>query len=59
MQNYLVSGDPMEPCSTDLIAQRKLLKVGLAVPDGWRVLTGNVRESRSDMRLKRSPSDAD
>jgi hypothetical protein len=45
MQNYLVSGDPMEPCPTDLIAQRALLKVGLPIPEGWRVLTGNARDS--------------
>jgi hypothetical protein len=45
MQNFLVSGDPLEPCSTDLIAQRKLLKVGLPVPEGWRVLSGNERDS--------------
>jgi hypothetical protein len=45
MQNYLVSGDPLEPSSTDLIAQKKLLAVGLAVPEGWRVLTGNNRDS--------------
>lgn len=45
MQNFLIQGDPMAPESTDLIAQRKLLKVGLPVPDGWRVLTGNNRDS--------------
>ena len=45
MRNFLVSGDPMEPLSTDLIAQTKSLAVGLAVPEGWRVLSGNNRES--------------
>lgn len=45
MTNYLLSGDPLEPSSTDLIAQTKSLAVGLAVPEGWRVLSGNERES--------------
>jgi hypothetical protein len=39
--NYLLSGDPLAPSSTDLIAQTKSLAVGERVPDGWRVLTGN------------------
>jgi hypothetical protein len=45
MTNYLIAGDPMEPASTDLIAQTKSLAVGRPVPDGWRVLSGNERES--------------
>lgn len=45
MTNYLVSGDPLAPCGTDLIAQTKSLAVGERVPDGWRVLSGNERES--------------
>lgn len=45
MQNHLISGDPMEPLSADLIAQLDTLPVGQPVPEGWRVLTGNVRTS--------------
>ena len=45
MQNFLLSGDPLAPCGTDLIAQTKSLAVGRRVPDGWRVLSGNERES--------------
>lgn len=45
MTNYLLSGDPMEPGATDLIAQTASLAVGERVPDGWRVLSGNERTS--------------
>ncbi len=45
MSNYLISGDPLEPASTDLIAQTALLDVGKRVPEGWRVLSGNERQS--------------
>lgn len=45
MANVLIEGDPMEPCSTDLIAQTKNLNVGQPVPKGWRVLTGNTFQS--------------
>lgn len=45
MQNFLLSGDPLEPCGSDLIAQTRSLAVGARVPDGWRVLSGNERES--------------
>ena len=45
MRFVLISGDPMAPASTDTIAQFQRLAVGLAVPDGWRVLSGNERES--------------
>lgn len=45
MRAYLIEGDAMAPSSTDLIAQTDSLKVGLPVPKGWRVLTGNERES--------------
>lgn len=41
LENQLVEGDAMEPLSTDLILQRGRLNVGRAVPQGWRVLTGN------------------
>ena len=40
--NVLLQGDPMEPTSTDLIAQSDTLKVGEPVPDGWTVTTGNM-----------------
>lgn len=42
---FLVSGNPIEPCSTDLIAQTATIPVGTVVPEGWRVLTGNNRTS--------------
>jgi hypothetical protein len=45
MTNILISGDALAPCSTDLIAQTKRLAVGERVPEGWRVLSGNERES--------------
>jgi hypothetical protein len=43
--NYLISGDALEPSSTDLIAQTKSLAVGERVPAGWRVLSGNATHS--------------
>ncbi len=43
--SYLLAGDPLAPESTDLIAQTTYLRVGLPVPDGWRVLTGNPSDS--------------
>lgn len=45
MQNTLISGDPLNPCSTDLIAQLRQLPVGQPVPEGWRVLSGNLTHS--------------
>lgn len=45
MRNQLLSGDPMAPASTDIIAQFDSLAVGRPVPDGWRVLSGNERAS--------------
>ncbi len=45
-QNILLSGDAMEPNSCDLIVQLDSLRVGLPVPDGWRVLSGNVEQSQ-------------
>jgi hypothetical protein len=45
MTNYLISGDALSPCQSDLVAQTKSLPVGQPVPDGWRVLSGNLRES--------------
>lgn len=45
MNNFLISGDALYPCGTDLIAQTKSLNVGLRVPEGWRVLSGNTSHS--------------
>jgi hypothetical protein len=45
MRNYLISGDALAPSSCDMIAQTKSLAVGERVPEGWRVLSGNNRES--------------
>lgn len=44
-RNVLLEGDPLNPSSTDLIAQFADLDVGQRVPHGWRVLSGNVRTS--------------
>ena len=41
MANHLIEGDALDPSSSDLIAQTDTLRVGLPVPDGWRVLSGN------------------
>jgi hypothetical protein len=46
MRNHLLTGDPMKPDSTDIIAQFDSLRVGLPVPEGWRVLSGNSRFSQ-------------
>jgi hypothetical protein len=63
MTRYLISGDPLEPTSGDMIAETASLAVGLPVPDGWRVLTGNERESviarvalRYELDLERNPN---
>lgn len=45
MRFELIRGCPMEPSSTDVIAQFDSLPVGRPVPAGWRVLSGNIRES--------------
>lgn len=42
MQNFLISGDALNPSGTDLIAQTRLLGVGKPVPEGWRVLSGST-----------------
>lgn len=41
VQNRLVSGDPMKPSGSDLIAQIGVVNVGEPLPAGWRALTGN------------------
>lgn len=43
--NRLLDGDPFAPESTDVIVQRGYLRVGKPVPEGWRVLSGNIHES--------------
>ncbi len=43
--NQLINGDALAPCSTDLIAQTRQLRVGLPCPEGWRVLSGNMTDS--------------
>lgn len=45
MRYYLISGCPLEPSSSDLIAQVDCLPVGAVVPPGWRVLSGKDRVS--------------
>lgn len=45
MNNVLIKGDPLEPSSSDVIAQFTWLKVGEPVPEGWRVLDGNTQSS--------------
>lgn len=45
MTFQLLRGDPMAPLSTDVLAQFERLAVGRPVPDGWRVLSGNERDS--------------
>lgn len=45
MTYELVRGCPMAPSSTDVIACFDRLAVGKPVPSGWRVLSGNERES--------------
>ena len=45
-RSFLVDGDPMSPCSSDLIAQTALIAVGSKIPDGWRVLTGSATCSK-------------
>ncbi len=43
--NTLLEGDALDPQSTDLIVQQGSLDVGQPVPQGWRVLTGNLDTS--------------
>jgi len=45
ISNTQISGDPLDPSSGDTIAQMALLDVGDRVPDGWRVLSGNMHSS--------------
>lgn len=45
MTNHLIEGDALAPSSTDLVAQTRSLPVGERVPEGWRVLSGNLTES--------------
>jgi hypothetical protein len=45
IRNALIDGDPMEPSDFDLITQQGMLNVNEPVPEGWRVLTGNIHHS--------------
>jgi hypothetical protein len=46
METYtLLSGDPMDPQTSDVIAICKTLAVGEPVPDGFRVISGNTHIS--------------
>lgn len=45
INNTLLSGDPLDPSSCDKIVQVANLDVGVSVPDGWRVLSGNMNTS--------------
>ena len=40
-KTLLIEGDATSPRDSDLLLQQGTLKVGLPVPEGWRVLTGN------------------
>lgn len=46
IKNTIIEGDTMKPSDFDMIAQVGYLDVGLPVPEGWNVLTGNQRESK-------------
>lgn len=42
LRTVSLDGNGLEtPCAGDLFAQEALLPVGEALPEGWRVLTGN------------------
>ena len=43
--NTLLRGNALEPSFSDLIVQEGRLDVGEPVPDGWRVLDGNMQSS--------------
>lgn len=46
MSNFvLLRGCPMDPSPGDTLAQFDSLAVGQPVPDGWRVLSGNLSSS--------------
>jgi hypothetical protein len=44
--NKLVDGDPLDPSDFDIIMQEGRLDVGVPVPDGWKVITGNQLNSQ-------------
>jgi len=46
IRSKLIEGDMFEPSSSDIIYQEGRLAVGLPVPEGWRVLTGNMHDSQ-------------
>jgi len=45
ISSQLIKGDPFEPKSNDVFYQEGRLPVGEPVPEGWRVLDGNMRDS--------------
>ena len=51
--NHLVSGDPLSPQTGDVIAQIAILNVGVLVPNGWRVLTGNNNNNNNVSKIAR------
>lgn len=46
IRSTVIDGDALNPSDLDLIAQVAQLNVGEPVPEGWRVLTGNVSTSQ-------------
>lgn len=43
MENFLISGDPLETSSSDMIAQKQYLPMGeKPAGEGWRIMTGNA-----------------
>lgn len=45
VRSRLVDGDPLDPTPGDVIVQFATLAVGKPVPEGWRVLSGNIHSS--------------
>lgn len=46
LTNHLISGDPLEPMASDLIAQVKQITFGQKAPAGWRMLSTNNKYSQ-------------
>ena len=45
ISSKLIEGDPLAPNDHDLILQKGRLPVGEPVPEGWRVLKGNIENN--------------
>ncbi len=43
--SQMLKGDPFEPASGDIFYQEGRLAVGEPIPEGWRVLDGNMQDS--------------